>query len=73
MRLSEKVIVITGGTSGIGAAIAKAVIREGGKVLVHGINEEEGASLVAKLGKNSHLCIADLREESAPQIGRAHV
>ena len=33
MRLSEKVIVITGGTSGIGAAIAKAVIREGGKVL----------------------------------------
>ena len=41
MRLKDKAIIVTGGTSGIGAAIAAAVIREGAKVLVHGINEEE--------------------------------
>ena len=41
MRLKNKAIIITGGTSGIGAAIATAAIREGAKVLVHGINESE--------------------------------
>ena len=37
MRLKDKTIIVTGGTSGIGAAIARAVVREGGNVLVHEI------------------------------------
>jgi len=68
MRLKDKAIIITGGTSGIGAAIATAAIREGAKVLVHGINEDEGRATVEKLGANAVLCIADLNEDSAPQI-----
>ena len=67
MRLKDKAIIITGGTSGIGAAIATASIREGAKVLVHGINEEEGRATVGKLGVNAVLCIADLAQDSAPQ------
>ena len=70
MRLKDKVVIITGGTSGIGAAIATAVVAEGGKVLVHGIVEAEGKALVAKLGASAALCIADLAD---PEIGRAHV
>jgi NAD(P)-dependent dehydrogenase (short-subunit alcohol dehydrogenase family) len=68
MRLKDKAIIITGGTSGIGAAIATAAIREGAKVLVHGINEEEGKATVARLGQGAVLCIADLAEDSAPEI-----
>jgi NAD(P)-dependent dehydrogenase (short-subunit alcohol dehydrogenase family) len=68
MRLKDKAIIITGGTSGIGAAIATAAIREGAKVLVHGINEQEGLATVEKLGANAVLCIADLEEDSAPEI-----
>ncbi|MEY2877403.1 MAG: hypothetical protein RLZ24_830, partial [Actinomycetota bacterium] len=67
MRLKNKTIIVTGGTSGIGAAIARAVVREGGTVLVHGINQNEGEALVKALGANAHLCIADLQLESAPQ------
>ena len=67
MRLKDKAIIVTGGTSGIGAAIAAAAIREGAKVLVHGINEEEGRATVQKLGANAVLCIADLAEDSAPK------
>ena len=67
MRLKDKAIIVTGGTSGIGAAIAAAAIREGAKVLVHGINEEEGRATVEKLGANAVLCIADLAEDSAPK------
>ncbi|MFM8254569.1 MAG: SDR family oxidoreductase, partial [Actinomycetota bacterium] len=58
----------TGGTSGIGAAIARAIIQEGGQVLVHGINESEGRALVTSLGPNASLCIADLAHDSAPEV-----
>ena len=68
MRLKDKVIIVTGGTSGIGAAIATAAIREGAKVLVHGINEEEGRATVDRLGANAVLCLADLADDSAPEV-----
>ena len=68
MRLKDKVIIVTGGTSGIGAAIAAAAVREGAKVLVHGINEDEGNATVKQLGPNAVLCIADLMQDSAPEI-----
>jgi len=68
MRLKDKAIIITGGTSGIGAAIAAAAVREGAKVLVHGINEAEGRATVERLGANAVLCIADLEDDSAPEL-----
>ena len=68
MRLKDKAIIITGGTSGIGASIATAAIREGAKVLVHGINEEEGRATVERLGANAVLCIADLEDDRAPEL-----
>ncbi len=67
-RLDGKAIIVTGGTSGIGAAIARSIVAEGGKVLIHGINRGEGEDLVASLGADAVLCIADLAEESAPEI-----
>lgn len=67
-RLEGKSIIVTGGTSGIGAAIARAIIQEGGQVLVHGINESEGRALVTSLGPNASLCIADLAHEGAPEV-----
>ncbi len=68
MRLKDKAIIVTGGTSGIGAAIATAAIREGAKVLVHGLNEAEGKATVERLGANAVLCIADLTKDDAPKI-----
>ena len=65
MRLQGKSIIVTGATSGIGAAIARCIVDEGGEVLVHGINRREGELVVATLGEKSRLCIADLRDEAA--------
>lgn len=67
MRLQGKSIIVTGATSGIGAAIAKCIVGEGGEALVHGINRSEGEGVVAALGKNARLFIADLMDESAPK------
>ena len=67
MRLKDKVIIITGATSGIGKAIAIRAVKEGAKVLVHGIDQSEGQKVVDQLGKSAVLCIADLSDPSAPK------
>lgn len=66
MRLKDKVVIVTGGTSGIGAAISRAVVKEGGKVLITGIVEAEGKALVAELGSAAALSIADLVDPASP-------
>jgi len=67
MRLKDKVVIVTGGTSGIGAAISRAVVKEGGKVLITGIVEAEGKALVAELGSAAALSIADLVDPASPK------
>ena len=67
MRLKDKVIIITGATSGIGRAIAIRAVADGAKVLIHGIEKDDGQKVVEQLGKNAALCIADLSDPAAPQ------
>jgi NAD(P)-dependent dehydrogenase (short-subunit alcohol dehydrogenase family) len=66
-RLSGKVAVITGGSSGIGYAIAQAFVVEGCSVVITGRNEEKLNAAATKLTSDnfssvvSHLC--DVREQ----------
>jgi len=67
MRLKDKVIIITGATSGIGKALTVRAVAEGAKVLIHGISKEDGQKLLDHLGKSVALCIADLEDLSSPK------
>jgi NAD(P)-dependent dehydrogenase (short-subunit alcohol dehydrogenase family) len=66
MRLREKVIIVTGGTTGIGGAIAARCVAEGAKVLVHGINRADGEKVVAALGASAVLHLDDLIDPASP-------
>jgi len=66
MRLNNKVIIITGSTTGIGKAIAKRCVAEGAHVVINGLEEEWGKEVIATLGvDNATLHIEDIAEDGA--------
>ena len=62
-RLLDKVIVITGGTSGIGLEIAKHSISQGAYVVISGRRENEGKRIVTQLGEKCQFMECDVLYE----------
>ena len=52
MRLPGKVAIITGGAHGMGAEEAKLFAREGAKVVIADVLEEEGKKLEAEINQS---------------------
>ncbi len=68
MRLKNKTILITGGYTGIGRAIAVHCIKEGAKVLVNGLDESKGQALIKELGSENALHhTIDITDSEAPE------
>src|SRR3954466_3794903 len=66
MRLKDKVILVTGSTTGIGEAIAKRVLAEGGFAVFQGRNAERGQALAKEAGDRARFVEADLADPAAP-------
>ena len=47
MEINNKVFVVTGGGSGLGAATARMIVANGGKVVLADVNKEAGEALAA--------------------------
>ena len=72
MRLQDKVVVVTGSTSGIGEAIARRCVAEGARVLVHGLERDLGEAVAGSLGEAAALHVDDLADpEAAARVVRA--
>ena len=63
MGLRDKVALVTGGGSGIGKAIAKALLAEGCKVIINGRNEEKLNQAKSELGANVESIVCDVTDE----------
>jgi len=65
MRLQDKVILVTGSTTGIGEAIARRALSEGARVVIHGRNAERGQSIVQEHPNHATLVVIDLAQPAA--------
>ena len=63
-RYDGKVAVVTGGASGIGAAIVHRILAEGGQVVVGDVNDDELARLTQEFGARVLATKMDVRYEA---------
>ncbi|MEX0822105.1 MAG: SDR family NAD(P)-dependent oxidoreductase [Rhodothermales bacterium] len=60
--VKDKVILVTGSTTGIGEFVARRVVAEGGRVMVHGRSEPRAAEIVEELGDAAAYTLGDLQD-----------
>ena len=65
-KLEGRVAVVTGGTRGIGRAIAEAFLEEGANVVVSGRSADKGRQALAEIdaGKRAHFIAGDVMSQS---------
>ena len=67
-ELSAKTALVTGATGGIGAAIARALHKQGASVAISGRQVEKLEALRAELGERAHVLPCDLADKA--QVGK---
>ena len=58
MRLKDKVILVTGSTTGIGEGMVRVFAREGAKVMIHGRRKDAAQALARELGESASFASA---------------
>jgi NADP-dependent 3-hydroxy acid dehydrogenase YdfG len=58
--MNDKVIVITGASAGIGAALAERAAKKGARVVLVARRKKELEAVAAKCGANAAICVADV-------------
>jgi NAD(P)-dependent dehydrogenase (short-subunit alcohol dehydrogenase family) len=62
-RLRDRIVLVTGSTTGVGEATARLCVEEGARVMIHGLEQDLAESVCAELGKeNTGYIIADVGE-----------
>ena len=64
-RLENRTVLVSGGASGIGAATARLVVREGGKAVLADRDEAKGQALAQELGEAALFVPLDVTDELA--------
>lgn len=67
MQLTDKVFLVTGAGSGLGNAVARMVVENGGKVVLLDINAEAGEAAAVDLGANARFQKTDVTSDEDGQ------
>lgn len=65
MNIKDKVFVVTGGASGLGAGTVRMLVAEGAKVVIADVQDEAGQALASELGQTYIHC--DVTQEADGQ------
>ena len=60
MNIEQRSFLVTGGASGLGEAVVRAIVKQGGNVVIADLNESAGQALVAELGDNVRFTRCDV-------------
>jgi NAD(P)-dependent dehydrogenase (short-subunit alcohol dehydrogenase family) len=67
MQIHDHTFLVSGGSSGLGAACARMLVGAGGNVVLADLNRDKGESLVSELGPHARFAAADVTDETAVQ------
>lgn len=65
MQINDSVAVVTGGASGLGLATTKALLAEGGVVVILDLPSSDGEAVAEELGDRARFVAADVTDETA--------
>lgn len=60
MQVKQNSFLVTGGASGLGESVARAIVDQGGNVVIADLNETAGQALVAELGDSTRFVRCDI-------------
>ena len=66
MEIKDHAFVITGASSGLGAATARMLVAQGGRVLLADVNPQ-GEQLATELGSNARFVVTDVTDPASAQ------
>lgn len=67
MEIKGSTFLITGGSSGLGAATARRFAAAGANVVIADVNDEAGQSLAAEIGAGTHFARTDVTSQDSVQ------
>jgi NAD(P)-dependent dehydrogenase (short-subunit alcohol dehydrogenase family) len=65
MQIKDSVFLVTGGSSGLGAATVRMVHAAGGKAVIADVNQAPGEALASELGDNTRFVYTDVTDEAS--------
>ncbi|WP_408898055.1 glucose 1-dehydrogenase [Nocardioides sp. R1-1] len=66
-RVADRVVIVTGGSRGIGAACVRRLVEEGARVVIADVLEAEGKALADELGERAAYVALDVTSEDGWQ------
>lgn len=67
MQIKDKVVVISGGASGLGEATVRLFVQSGAKAAIFDMDEQKGNALAKELAGNAIFCKADITDSGSVQ------
>ena len=65
MEIGKHTALVTGGASGLGAAVVRRIVAAGGNAAIFDVQQEKGDALAAELGGSAVFCFTDVTKEES--------